>query len=199
MSKRALLFYGGWEGHEPTQVAGYLQTVLTEEGFEVELSDSLSVLEEVDLSRYDLIIPNWTQGTIPDQALQALMKAVEGGVGLAGLHGGMGDSFRMSTDYQFMVGGQWVAHPGNDGIRYTVHIINDTDPLTDGMSDFEVISEQYYMHVDPAVTIHATTSFPIAEGPHSGNGPIDMPVVWTKKMGQGQCLLLFVRSCTGNC
>lgn len=107
MSKRALLFYGGWEGHEPTQVAGYLQTVLTEEGFEVELSDSLSVLEEVDLSRYDLIIPNWTQGTIPDQALQALMKAVEGGVGLAGLHGGMGDSFRMSTDYQ-----SWSADSG---------------------------------------------------------------------------------------
>lgn len=185
MKKRALLFYGGWEGHEPKQVAHYLKNILEEEQFEVELTDSLDFLEEAELDSYDLIIPNWTQGTITDAALEALMKAVENGTGLAGLHGGMGDSFRMATDYQFMVGGQWVAHPGNDGIRYTVHIVNENDPLTDGMIDFEVISEQYYLHVDPAVTIHATTSFPITEGPHADNGPIDMPVVWTKKWGKG--------------
>ncbi|GAE92349.1 mll2313 protein [Gracilibacillus boraciitolerans JCM 21714] len=89
----------------------------------------------------------------------------------------------MEVDYQFMVGGQWVAHPGNDGVSYNVHILDRDDPLTKGISDFTVVSEQYYMHVDPAVKVHATTPFPNAEGPYQTNGEVDMPVVWTKRWG----------------
>lgn len=131
-----------------------------------------------------MIVPNWTQGTIEQDQLQPLLKAVEQGTGLAGLHGGMGDSFRMEVDYQFMVGGQWVAHPGNDGVEYKVHIKDPDHPLTEGMEDFTVVSEQYYMHVDPAIHVHATTRFPVAEGPYQTNGEVDMPVVWTKKNGE---------------
>lgn len=183
--KKALIFQGGWEGHEPKQVAAILEGILVEEGFSVNVADTLAVLTEEHLPQYDLIVPNWTQGQIEDNQLKALMAAIETGTGLAGLHGGMGDSFRMATDYQFMVGGQWVAHPGNDGVRYKVRIKDSTHPLTNGMTDFEVESEQYYMHVDPAVSVHATTTFPIADGPHTVNGSVEMPVVWTKKWGKG--------------
>ncbi|PAD16406.1 ThuA domain-containing protein [Shouchella clausii] len=183
--KKALIFQGGWDGHEPEQVASILEGILIEEGFSVNVADSLAVLTEELLPEYDLIVPNWTQGQIEDDQLKALMAAIETGTGLAGLHGGMGDSFRMATDYQFMVGGQWVAHPGNDGVRYTVQIKDRNHPLTNGMADFEVESEQYYMHVDPAVSVHATTTFPIADGPHAVNGSVEMPVVWTKKWGKG--------------
>ncbi|WP_059105669.1 ThuA domain-containing protein [Shouchella shacheensis] len=183
--KKALLFQGGWEGHEPEEVAQLLEQMLLREGFEVKVTDHLGVLTEDELGEYDLIVPNWTQGTVEEEQLKALMTAVENGTGLAGLHGGMGDSFRMATDYQFMVGGQWVAHPGNDGVRHTVEIKDSNHPLTEGMGNFEVASEQYYMHVDPAVTVHATTRFPVAEGPHTSNGSVDMPVVWTKKWGKG--------------
>ncbi|MFQ3544187.1 ThuA domain-containing protein [Halobacillus rhizosphaerae] len=183
---KALIFQGGWEGHEPAQVAEILAGILREESFRVKIADSLSALEEEDLSDYDLIIPNWTQGTISDNQLAALMKAVEKGTGLAGLHGGLGDSFRMATDYQFMVGGQWVAHPGNDHVPYQVHIKDKNHPLTEGMEDFSVESEQYYMHVDPAIHVHATTMFPVAEGPHEANGQVEMPVVWSKKWGKGE-------------
>jgi uncharacterized protein len=184
--KKALIFQGGWDGHEPKQVAEHLEQVLSEADFDVKVTDTLDTLAQEELTSYDLIVPNWTQGKIEADQLKSLMQAVESGVGLAGLHGGMGDSFRMETDYQFMVGGQWVAHPGNDGVRYTVNIKDKNDPLTEGMTDFEVVSEQYYMHVDPAVDVYATTTFPVAEGPHTGNGTVEMPVVWTKKWGKGK-------------
>ncbi|MBD1379608.1 ThuA domain-containing protein [Metabacillus arenae] len=184
--KKALIFQGGWEGHEPAQVAEILAGILREEYFDVKVVDTLTVLEEDDLEQYDLIVPNWTQDTITPEQLQPLLNAVANGSGLAGLHGGMGDSFRMATDYQFMVGGQWVAHPGNDGIKYEVRIIDPGHPLTEGMKDFTVESEQYYMHVDPAVKVHATTRFPIADGPYSVNGKVDMPVVWSKRWGEGK-------------
>ncbi|MFB7638926.1 ThuA domain-containing protein [Peribacillus butanolivorans] len=183
--KKALIFQGGWEGHEPAEVANILAGILREEQFDVKVTDTLKSLEE-DLTVYDLIVPNWTQDSILPDQLQSLLRAVEGGTGLAGLHGGMGDSFRMATEYQFMVGGQWVAHPGNDGIEYQVNIKDRNYPLTEGMKDFTVKSEQYYMHVDPAVKVHATTRFPIADGPYKVNGEVDMPVVWTKGWGRGR-------------
>ncbi|GAB2539121.1 ThuA domain-containing protein [Gracilibacillus alcaliphilus] len=183
--KKALIFQGGWEGHEPVKVAHILAGILKEEDFQVKITDTLQTLAEDDLTSYDLIVPNWTQGTIEQEQLQPLLNAVAAGTGLAGLHGGMGDSFRNEVDYQFMVGGQWVAHPGNDGVEYQVHILDDDHPLTKGMTDFTVVSEQYYMHVDPAVKVYATTRFPVAEGSYESNGEVDMPVVWTKKWGKG--------------
>jgi type 1 glutamine amidotransferase len=184
--KKALIFQGGWEGHEPAEVAEVLAEILTEEEFDVMITDTLTTLEEEDLTQFDLIVPNWTQGRITNEQLKPLIDAVAKGTGLAGLHGGLGDSFRMDTDYQFMVGGQWVAHPGNDGVTYQVHILDSTHPVTEGMEDFTVTSEQYYMHVDPAVKVHATTKFPIADGPYQTNGDVDMPVVWTKTWGKGK-------------
>ncbi|CAM3430546.1 ThuA domain-containing protein [Marinicrinis lubricantis] len=188
MSKRkALIFQGGWQGHEPEQVADILAGILREEDFDVEISDTLECLADGErLHSFDLIVPNWTQGKIEGPHLRNLLDTIAEGTGLAGLHGGMGDSFRMETDYQFMVGGQWVAHPGNDGVEYTVNILDPEHPLTKGMKDFQVKSEQYYMHVDPAVQVHATTRFPVAEGPYTANGTVDMPVVWSKMWGQGK-------------
>ena len=184
--KKALIFQGGWEGHEPEEVAGILGGILEEEGFEVKITDTLATLKEDNLTSYDLIVPNWTQGTIEEDQLKPLLDAVAKGTGLAGLHGGMGDSFRMAVDYQFMVGGQWVAHPGDDGMEYNVRILDKDHPLTEGVEDFTVVSEQYYMHVDPAVKVHAVTRFPNAEGPYQANGEVDMPVIWTKRWGEGK-------------
>lgn len=184
--KKALIFQGGWQGHEPAEVADILAGLLKEEQFDVEVTDTLETLEQKDLTQFDLIVPNWTQGTITNEQLDPLLDAVANGTGLAGLHGGMGDSFRMATRYQFMVGGQWVEHPGNDGVTYTVHIVDREHPLTRDMDDFQVVSEQYYMHIDPAIRVHATTRFPVVDGPHAANGEVDMPVVWTKMWGKGR-------------
>jgi uncharacterized protein len=90
------------------------------------------------------------------------------------------------VDWQFMTGGQWVSHPGRDGVEYTVNIKNSSSKITLGISDFTVKSEQYYLHVDPAIEVLATTRFPVVEGPHSANGQVDIPVIWTKKWGKGK-------------
>ena len=173
----ALFVRGGWEGHEPKQVSEILYRAWTERGHQGEIAESLDAFKDLaTLQALDLIVPLWTMGAIEKDQLEPLLEAVRGGVGIAGVHGGMGDSFRQETEYQFMVGGQWVAHPGGDGIAYTVHIEDIPSPITAGMHDFDVCSENYYMHVDPGNTVLATTRF----------GDAVMPVSWTKMYGKGR-------------
>jgi len=187
VSRKALIVWGGWDGHQPEQVAGIFRRVLTEENFQVEVRDTLDVfLDAEKLMGLSLIVPVWTMGKISNEQARPVFEAVKSGVGIAGCHGGMCDAFRENTEWQFMTGGQWVAHPGNDGTRYVVKIGPTPSPITQGIGDFEVCSEQYYMHVDPAVKVLATTRFPVADGPHAANGPVDMPVVWTKLYGKGR-------------
>ncbi|MDQ2831331.1 MAG: ThuA domain-containing protein [Chloroflexota bacterium] len=185
--KRALIIWGGWAGHEPEQVAGVFADGLRGSGFDVTVSGALDALLDHDALRaLDLIVPVWTMGTITEAQLAGLDAAIESGVGLAGCHGGMCDAFRAAPLYQFMTGGQWVAHPGNDSVTYNVAIVDDAHDITRGMSDFTVTTEQYYMHVDPANHVLATTRFPLVDGPHAANGPVDMPVAWTRRWGQGR-------------
>jgi hypothetical protein len=184
--KNALIIWGGWDGHEPKQVAALFESVLENEGFEVQVSDTLEALTEADLSRFSLFVPVWTMGEISHPQVKAVTTAVEAGMGIAGCHGGMCDSFRNSAEWQFMTGGQWVAHPGDDGVEYIVRVADHADPITAGIDDFSVKSEQYYMHTDPSNKVLAVTAFPVAPGPHTPNGKFDMPVVWTRYYGKGK-------------
>ena len=186
MSKTALIVWGGWDGHQPRQISEIFAGWLQEDGFTVEVSDSLDTFKSDDLASVDLIVPAWTMGKITAEQVNPVLKAVEAGTGIAGCHGGLCDAFRENSEWQFMTGGQFVAHPGNDGTEYTVKIGPVPSPITEGIADFAVKSEQYYMHVDPAIRVLATTKFPVAPGPHTGNGPVEMPVVWTKMFGTGR-------------
>lgn len=188
MAKKALIVKGGWDGHEPNEVAAIFADILKHEGFEVEVSDTLDSFNDAEaLKALNLIVPVWTMGEIKGEQCSAVLTAVASGVGIAGCHGGMCDSFRTNTEWQFLTGSQWVAHPFNDGVDYEVNIVKSgSSPIVEGMQDFMVKSEQYYLHVDPAVNVLATTTFGISEGEHSANGVITMPVVYTKKWGQGK-------------
>jgi type 1 glutamine amidotransferase len=185
--REALIVQGGWDGHEPGKVSEVFRQVLERERFAVTVSDRLESLEDAGLMRrIHLLVPIWTMGTIDQEQVEAVSAAVAGGVGMAGCHGGMCDAFRNSTLWQFITGGNWVAHPGGDGTEYTVNVRASSSGITDGIEDFAVSSEQYYLHVDPAVEVLATTRFPVADGPHAANGAVDMPVVWTKRWGAGR-------------
>ena len=191
--RKALIVWGGWSGHQPKEVAEIFRRVLTEEGFSVEVSDTLDAFRnEAALRELSLIVPVWTMGKIlPEQAKPVFAAVGDGGVGMAGCHGGMCDSFRENTEWQFMTGGQWIAHPGNDGITYTVHITDPMHPIMSTPSqirDFQVKSEQYYLHTDPANRVLAVTHFPTTgvPGPHTTNGHVAMPQVWTKMYGKGR-------------
>lgn len=183
---KALITWGGWDGHEPEKVAALFAAMLRDEGMEVAVSDSLACFDDAGaLKGLDLIVPVWTMSKIDKVQSENVAAAVAGGVGLAGCHGGMCDAFREDVLWQFMTGAQWVAHPGNDGVRYGVRMIGE-DALVAGIPDFEVVSEQYYLHVDPAVRVHAVCDFPMVAGPHAANGPVAMPVGFTKMWGEGR-------------
>lgn len=185
--RKALIVWGGWDGHQPQQLAEIFERELTAKGFDVEVSHTLDAYKGGGLKELSLIVPVWTMDTITSEQLTPLLEAVKGGVGIAGCHGGMCDSFRIETEYQFMTGGQWVSHPGNDGVDYTVRITDPDHFITQGsLPEFPVKSEQYYLHVDPANKVLAVTQFPTADGPHVLNGTFDMPVIWTKYYGQGR-------------
>lgn len=182
--KSVLFVWGGWDGHEPKQCVDIFAPIMVSEGYSVTVSDTLDVYLNVDgLRGYDLITQVWTMGDITRDQLKGLTEAVQSGVGFGGWHGGLGDSFRNQTDYQFIVGGQWVAHPGGV-IDYRVNITNHTDPITAGLDDFNMHSEQYYMHVDPSNEVLATTTFNGDLLPWI-NGTV-MPVTWKRMWGSGK-------------
>jgi type 1 glutamine amidotransferase len=182
--KSVLLVYGGWDGHEPEEFKDLFEPWLIEQDFEVVVSNSLDIYADEDkMANFDLIIQSWTMGEISKEQEAGLIKAVKNGAGLAGCHGGIGDSFRSNTNFLFMVGGQFVAHPGGQ-IDFKVNIENHDDPITKGLSDFTVHSEQYYMLVDPAIEVLASTTF---SGEHvKWVEGVKMPVVWKKKYGEGK-------------
>lgn len=179
----ALIAWGGWPGHEPEQCAAIVKEILEEEGLSVQVEAGAGVFGSENLDQLDLIVPIVTQETIERDTVRNLCAAVESGVGLAGFHGGMGDSFRAAVDYQFMVGGQWVAHPGNI-IDYEVNITRPDDPIMQGITDFPYRSEQYYMHVDPSNEVLAETTF-TGEHAYWIDGT-KMPVVWKRKYGKAR-------------
>lgn len=183
---KALITWGGWPGHEPDKVAALFAGMLRDAGMAVEVTDTLACFDDPGaLADLSLIVPVWTMSTIEKAQSENVAAAVGSGVGLAGCHGGMCDAFRGDVLWQFMTGAQWVAHPGNDGVRYRVRMVTD-DPLVAGIGDFDVVSEQYYLHIDPAVKVHAVCDFPVVDGPHAVNGPVAMPVAFTKLWGQGR-------------
>lgn len=186
-NKTVLIFQGGWDGHEPQLTSKRFAAMLEKHGYTVEISDTQDCLKDAEkLKSLDLIVACWTMGNIEHELVQNISKAVASGTGLAGCHGGMCDAFRWDTEWQFMTGGQWVSHPGGDGIEYTVNIRRGSSPIVEGLEDFPVCSEHYYLHVDPAIEVLATTRFPKVHYYHISNKPIDMPVVWTKFWGNGR-------------
>lgn len=185
--KKALIVQGGWDGHEPVQVSEVFAKILRSEGFDVEISDTLdSFLDAEKLRTLHIIVPVWTMGKITREQVQPVIEAVASGVGIAGCHGGMCDSFRDSVEWQFMTGGQWVSHPGGDGVEYKVNIKKYSSPIVEGLEDFIVKSEHYFMHIDPSIEVLATTRFPAVNWYHASNGQVEMPVVWTKRWGHGR-------------
>lgn len=185
---KALIVWGGWDGHEPQQIAKRFEKLLAENDFDVVVSDDMNVFCDEDyLKTLDLIVPIITMSKITNEQLNPIIEAVASGVGLAGCHGGMADSFREAVQWQFMVGGQWVAHPGADGVKHMINIKKaSSSEIIDGIDDFQVCTEQYYLHIDPAVSVLATTTYPVVDWYHSTNGCVDVPMMWTKMWGYGR-------------
>ncbi len=194
--RNVLFTYGGWDGHEPTKFAEYFIPWLKSEGAEVQSFTSLEpYADKAIMDNIDMVVQLYTMSKITKEQEHGLLEAIgRNGTAMAGWHGGMGDAFRENPDYQFMVGGQWVAHPGGV-IDYDIKIVDHHDEVTKGLKDFSMKSEQYYMHIDPNVKVLATTKF-LGRVPVDGkntwlpdfsfiNGTV-IPVTWKKMYGKGR-------------
>ncbi len=186
--KKVLIVRGGWDGHTPVESTDLFVPLLEESGFEVEMSDSLDAyLDEANMQSKDLVVQCVTMADISGEQERGLLNTVKGGVGFAGWHGGVIDSFRLNTEYQWMTGGQWVAHPGNCIPSYNVNIVADHE-ITKGIESFTLPdTEQYYCHTDPGNTVLATTTFSGEHGETSQYpaGTV-MPYAWTRQYGDGR-------------
>lgn len=185
MAKQALMVWGGWDGHEPKQCVERFRPFLERNGFQVTVRDSMDAYADKALmGSLDLVVPCWTMGQMTGEQSKGLQEAVSSGVGLAGWHGGMCDSFRGDLGYQWMTGGQFLGHPGNC-IDFDVRITAWGDPVVEGIKDFRMPkTEQYYMFVDPGNYVLAETTFSGAHQEHTGG--VVMPVVWKKRWGKGK-------------
>jgi type 1 glutamine amidotransferase len=179
-TKRALFFSGGWAGHQPDKIVQLFVRELQAQGFETTIETTLeSLADAAKLKTFSVIFPCWTMGQLTPEQSKGLDEAVRSGVGLAGIHGGMGDAFRGNGQYEWMVGGHFVGHPHVGD--YTVCIKDFASPITrDLPGTFPYRSEQYYMLMDPAVHVLADSQYL-----HAGRA-CTMPVVWTKTWGNGR-------------
>ncbi|MCF3649263.1 ThuA domain-containing protein [Synoicihabitans lomoniglobus] len=177
--KRALFISGGWAGHIPEAFTARYVAELSKHGFECQCETETACLTRLDLSAFDLIVPNWTMGEWTKEESKALRDAVHGGVNLGGFHGGLGDAFRGDVEFKWMVGGMFVAHPYIGDYDITVtdpeHVIMQGIP-----TEFPYTSEQYYMLMDPGVHVLAETLY-VYEGKS-----VPMPIAWVKQWGKGR-------------
>lgn len=181
--KKTIIISGGYAPHRPFEAAEKVKAMLEGAGHSVDLFDDLEAYERCDLTAYDLIVPNWTLGEMSVETSKKLWQAVASGVGLGGFHGGMVDGFRGNERFRFIVGGAYAAEPG--GIcDYKVEVTRPDDPVMEGIADFAHRSEQYYLHVDPAVEVLAETTF--SADPHPWLEGVRMPTVWKKRFGEGR-------------
>jgi type 1 glutamine amidotransferase len=182
--RKILYTWGGWTGHEPEQSIALFKPWLESKGATVEVFNSLDPYADAEyMQGIDLVIQIFTMSEITREQERGLLEAVKNGTGLAGWHGGLCDAFRQNVEYQFMTGGQWVAHPGGV-IDYSVEIVDHEDPVTKGLKGFNMHSEQYYMHVDPNMKVMATTKFSADHADWIEGCTV--PVVWKKMYGKGR-------------
>lgn len=186
-NKKALMVWGGWNGHTPKESVDVFAPLLQAKGYDVQISDSMDLYKDADLmASLDLIVPVWTMGQIEPEQEKGLLTAVQNGCGLAGFHGGLIDAFRNNVTYQWMTGANWVSHPGGCIPEYKVKITNKDHEITRGIDDFILPNtEQYYLHTDPGNSVLATTTFSGEHDPSHYPAGVVMPYAWTRKWGNG--------------
>jgi uncharacterized protein len=197
--RRALVVRGGWDGHAPVAATELFIPFLEASGFAVRIEESPAIYEDAaELAATDLIVQSVTMSEISKPALAGLIAAVENGTGMAGWHGGIADSFRNSSDYLHLIGGQFATHPGrapelrvgepvDNYLPYRVEIteLGRAHPITAGIGDFDLETEQYWVLHDDLIDVLATTTHPTQPW-HPWHRTITSPVVWTREWGRGR-------------
>ncbi|MEV7228110.1 ThuA domain-containing protein [Polymorphospora sp. NPDC051019] len=198
-TRSALVVRGGWEGHRPVEATDLFLPFLHERGFTTRIEDSPAIYADTGyLATVDLVVQCVTMSRIEADQLAGLRSAVAAGTGLAGWHGGIADSYRDSSDYLHLIGGQFACHPGrpphesvegeaNNFVPYTVNIrpAAADHPIVAGLADFDLVTEQYWVLSDDYVDVLATTTQKVRPG-DPWHREVTSPAVWTRRWGRGR-------------
>jgi len=197
--RKALVVRGGWDGHQPVETTDFFIPFLEENGFRVRVEESPAVYADVEyMGTVDLVMQVNTMTTIESDEFTGLRQAIVNGTGMAGWHGGIADSYRDNADYLHMIGGQFAHHAGKPAeqrigeqsdnyLEYTVHIteLGHRHPITAGIDDFDLVTEQYWVLSDEYNDVLATTTTP-ARPFDAWNRPVTAPAIWTRQWGEGR-------------
>ena len=195
----ALVVRGGWDGHQPVQATNLFIPFLEENGFDVRIEDSPAIYADAEyMATVDLILQCNTMNTIERPQFEGLRAAIEAGTGMAGWHGGIADSYRNESDYLTLIGGQFGCHPGkhpderrgeqaDNYVPYTVNMLPEAadHPITAGISDFDLVTEQYWVLADDYCDVLATTTQKVRSW-DPWHREITSPALWTRLWGEGR-------------
>ena len=202
-TRRALIVRGGWDGHMPVETTDSFVPFLQEHGFEVSIEESPDVYADAArMAGVDLIVQVVTMSTIEKEPLAGLIAAVRAGTGMVGWHGGIADSYRDSADYLQLIGGQFAHHAsvhppeqatGEQSDNYEDYTVNITEagrshPVTEGVEDFDLTTEQYWVLSDSYNEVLATTTQAKRDF-DAWDRPVTFPAVWTRRWGQGRIVV----------
>ena len=199
IARQALVVRGGWHGHRPVEATEIFIPFLERNGFEVRVEESNEVYADEDaMAVTDLIVQSVTMSEISPEAFRGLRSAVERGVGLAGWHGGIADSYRGNSDYLHLIGGQFATHPakhpdhraGDESDNFLCYTVDLTDvgrshEIMAGLEDFTLKTEQYWVLHDDLIDVLATTTHPV-QPYHPWHRAVTSPAVWTRRWGDGR-------------
>jgi type 1 glutamine amidotransferase len=197
--KQALVVRGGWEGHQPTEATDLFIPFLKASGYSVRVEASPRVYADASyMPSVDLIVQCNTMATIERQELDGLRAAIEAGTGMAGWHGGIADSYRNSSDYLHLIGGQFACHPGkppaerigqqsDNYVPYRINMLPQAaeHPITQGIGDFDLVTEQYWVLCDSYIDVLAITTQAVRDW-DPWTRPVRSPAIWTRQWGKGR-------------
>jgi type 1 glutamine amidotransferase len=200
--QKALVVRGGWEGHQPVKATEMFVPFLEQHGYAVRIEESPEIYADAgEMAGIDLIVQSVTMSEISKEQVAGLRAAVVAGTGFTGWHGGIADSFRASADYLQLVGGQFATHPSKEPglcggdetdnfLPYTVNItaLGRDHPITAGIADFDLLTEQYWVLHDDLIDVLATTTHP-APPWHPWHRTITSPAIWTRLWGAGRIVV----------
>ena len=197
--RQALVVRGGWDGHQPVEATDLFIPFLEENGFAVDVHDSPKMYGDAEfMAGVDLIMQCNTMNTIEKDEFWGLRAAIEAGTGMAGWHGGIADSYRNTSDYLHLIGGQFACHPGkhpderqgeqsDNYVPYRVDMLPAAaeHPITAGIEDFDLITEQYWVLADDYCDVLATTTQQVRPW-DPWHREVISPAIWTRQWGEGR-------------
>ncbi len=153
MEKLKLLIFVGTEGiyHDHAGNGQFLTAMINDtDDIAADFSQDYDALAD-GLGGYNTVLFYTDVGELTTAQKRGLLSYIRTGGGFFGLHTAAA-SFRESEGYHSMLNGFFDGH--SPYMNFTVNVSDKEHPITEGLGDFEVTDELYYLKHNPAVSHH---------------------------------------------